>query len=637
MLWMTSMASTIKLVSLNFSMVLIPTGRQQLLKATNEHTWTSTQDELSAQVSELEAFSANFLEEQAQHYSVFVESLDDLVLRKQEEIEALEAQVLQLESIVQATYSQVGGLIAQQNEKTLALQEAVSEQQEPHAIEMKEHSEKLVSQNATNLDNFESHVDAISGRLQKWSVETQKHDVDECLQLSGKYASSEKNLVSQVQSSVISSVDNSVESYSTQRDNLLSFKESQQNEMKKFQEQLLKSLSDVMSSFMATYDQSLTESSTSLQTQMEDKMQALTEMKTSFVDSIVEVDENTAGFNKKFNQLKESVSSVANQQQQLVDNLSSETRGILKALNEDTVATTSDLNQDIASYNQDLSESLDDFVGRSSLFKETYDAQLNQASVDTTTVSQQLVASLESAIQPLKDNSDVWKQEIIGLKENTESFSSSHASSLELMKESLISFELSKYKQTGSTPVKAPRPSLAKIVGTRPDEEIIAQHRNNGVPVQFAREQPASPVKEEKVDELVPVPEEKEKVVKSATKPKISARVPSMKPSTVSRVTSQAPVSSSRSTATSTTDRSTATSTTRTTSSISRTTTSKASTMQPGKENETTSANVPSRRVPLTKPAGLSAPAVKSTGISRSTTTGLTTKKPVSRVALNSK
>jgi hypothetical protein len=60
-----------------------------------------------------------------------------------------------------------------------------------------------------------------------------------------------------------------------QRDNLSAFKESQQEELKLFQGQLLSAIGEVMSTFIGDYGISLEEKSKNLKAQVESEMQGL--------------------------------------------------------------------------------------------------------------------------------------------------------------------------------------------------------------------------------------------------------------------------------------------------------------------------------------------------------------------------
>jgi hypothetical protein len=119
----------------------------------------------------------------------------------------LESQVAQLEAIVTGSFSQLGSLIAQQDQAILSFHEAVTEQQQPYITEMKQHSEELVARNKNHVGVLDSHISSISERLNGWNEETQKQDVDECIRISSEYSASQQSLISQLQKDVESNVD----------------------------------------------------------------------------------------------------------------------------------------------------------------------------------------------------------------------------------------------------------------------------------------------------------------------------------------------------------------------------------------------------------------------------------------------
>lgn len=225
--------------------------------------------------------------------------------------------------------------------------------------------------------------------------------------------------------------------------------------------------------------------------------------------------------------------------------------------------------------------------------------------------------------------------QITELKNDSSSFSSGHVSTLEEMKESLTSFALRQYEQTGLTPAKSVPSFPRKIAKTRADEEIIAQHRNDNVPLKFFERMflsegslifsgPPSPVKEElpspiafpELEEVTPEPQEEKPIARNLSKQvaKPPARAPT-KPQ-LSTTKSVSSVSQSQAKTTSSASASTRL--------PQRTASTRTGPVQPGKENDTTASNLVKKISVAVKPP-----------IRQASTTAV--KKPATRTAVNSK
>lgn len=289
---------------------------------------------------------------------------------------------------------------------------------------------------------------------------------------------------------------------------MVTFQESQQEEMEVFKTKLLSCIGELVQSFVTAYGSSLVEATSTLKNQMEEEMKGMKDIdfshrkglglvKSSFATSMVEIDAKTTSFQKSFVTLN-SASITA--QKDLLETVLDHSSQLVESLHSNTTHAVASLNSAVECNARLLEEALSDHACNSQVYTDQYHIQSDHTSTEMCEACKQINEDLQNSLLPLRECASVWKEEvphiinmvlnsyllqILTLQKSSSDFSTFHTTDLDILKGAISTFKLDHYEQTGSTPSKSSKKMPNAIIGTRADEEIIAQHRNNGVPVKI--------------------------------------------------------------------------------------------------------------------------------------------------------